>query len=70
MILQLRDIDYVDRLKALKLPSTQSGGQAMDMIQTCKIVTSRMGLDPTLVFFFSWDKSRHYAPDIETLWSQ
>ena len=41
---QLNDLDYVHRLKALKLPSLQYRRQRGDMLETFKILTGRVRL--------------------------
>ena len=50
--------DYMHCLKALKLPSLQYKRQRGDMIETLKILTGRVRLDPTLLFTFVSDTSR------------
>ena len=56
---QLKDLDYMHRLKALKLPSPQYRKQRGNMIETLKIITGRVRLDHTLFFTFVSDTSRH-----------
>ena len=55
---QLKDLDYVHRLKALKLSSLQYRKQRGDMIDTLKIITGRVRLDPIQFFTFVTDTSR------------
>ena len=55
---QLKDLDYVHRLKALKLPSPQYRRQRWDMIETFNILTGSVRLDPTLFFTFVSNTSR------------
>ena len=56
---QLKDLDYMHRPKALKLPSLQYRKQRGNMIETLKIITGRVRLDHTLFFIFVSDTSRH-----------
>ena len=56
---ELKDLDYMYRLKALQLPSLQYRKQRENMIETFKIITGRVRLDPTLFFTFVSDTSRH-----------
>ena len=55
---QLKDVDYMHRPKALKLPSLQYRKQRENMIETFKIITGRVRLDHTFFTFVS-DTSRH-----------
>ena len=65
---QLKDVDYMHRPKALKLPSLQYRKQRGNTIETLKIITGRVRLDHTLFFTFVSDPSRH--GHIYTLYNQ
>ena len=56
---QLKDVDYMHRPKALKLPSLQYRKQRENMTETFKIITGRVRLDHILFFTFVSDTSRH-----------